>query len=72
MIPKLFAWPAVRNAASALERLSLLLLVGGALFEFATGVLNIQNYYPWHFDFVYGALLRRVGVLHGVRRSTSA
>ena len=38
---------------------ALLLLVGGALFEFATGVLNIQNYYPWHFNFVrahyYGA-----------------
>jgi DMSO/TMAO reductase YedYZ molybdopterin-dependent catalytic subunit len=59
VIPKLFQWPAVRSAANAIERLSLLLLVGGALFEFATGVLNIQNYYPWHFNFVvahyYGA-----------------
>jgi DMSO/TMAO reductase YedYZ molybdopterin-dependent catalytic subunit len=59
VIPRLFAWPAVRNLASALERLSLLLLVGGALFEFATGLLDIQNYYPWHFDFYtahyYGA-----------------
>ena len=37
----------------------MLLLVGGALFEFATGVLNIQLFYPWHFGFVrahyYGA-----------------
>jgi DMSO/TMAO reductase YedYZ molybdopterin-dependent catalytic subunit len=59
VIPKLFQWPAIRSAANAIERLSLLLLVGGALFEFATGVLNIQNYYPWHFNFVvahyYGA-----------------
>lgn len=59
VIPRLFAWPPVRSAAAALERASLLLLVGGALFEFATGVLNIQNYYPWHFNFVrahyYGA-----------------
>jgi DMSO/TMAO reductase YedYZ molybdopterin-dependent catalytic subunit len=59
VIPRLFAWPAVRSAAQALERLSLLLLVGGALFEFATGILNIQDYYPWHFGFVrahyYGA-----------------
>ncbi len=59
VIPRLFAWPAVRNLAGALERLSLLLLVGGALFEFATGLLDIQNYYPWHFDFYtahyYGA-----------------
>ena len=59
VIPRLFAWPAVRSAAQLLERASLLLLVGGALFEFATGILNIQNYYPWHFGFVrahyYGA-----------------
>jgi DMSO/TMAO reductase YedYZ molybdopterin-dependent catalytic subunit len=59
VIPKLFQWPAVRNAANALERVSLLLLVGGALFEFATGVVNIQDYYPFHFQFVeahyYGA-----------------
>ena len=52
VIPKLFQWPAVRSAANAIERLSLLLLVGGALFEFATGVLNIQNWYPWHYNFV--------------------
>ncbi len=52
VIPKLFQWPAVRSAANALERLSLLLLVGGSLFEFVTGVLNIQNYYPWHYSFV--------------------
>jgi DMSO/TMAO reductase YedYZ molybdopterin-dependent catalytic subunit len=59
VIPKLFQWPAIRSPANALERLSLLLLVGGSLFEFATGVLNIQNYYPWHYSFVvahyYGA-----------------
>jgi DMSO/TMAO reductase YedYZ molybdopterin-dependent catalytic subunit len=59
VIPRLFAWPPVRSAAAALERASLLLLVGGALFEFATGVLNIQDFYPWHFGFVrahyYGA-----------------
>jgi DMSO/TMAO reductase YedYZ molybdopterin-dependent catalytic subunit len=52
VIPKLFQWPAVRSPANALERLSLLALVGGGLFEFATGVLNIQNYYPWHYSFV--------------------
>jgi len=42
VIPKLFEWPPVRSPAHALERLSLALLVGGALFEFATGILNIQ------------------------------
>lgn len=52
VIPRLFAWPPARTPASAVERLSLLLLVGASLFEFATGVLNIQNYYPWRFNFV--------------------
>ncbi|MEF9886593.1 molybdopterin-dependent oxidoreductase [Streptomyces sp. P9-A4] len=45
VIPKLFAWPPVRSPGHALERLSLLLLVGGAGFEFVTGILNIQLHY---------------------------
>lgn len=45
VIPKLFAWPAARSPAHALERASLLLLVGGAVFTFATGLLNIQYWY---------------------------
>ena len=52
VIPKLFEWPPARSPAHALERLSLALLVGGVLFEFATGILNVQLYYPWHFGFV--------------------
>jgi DMSO/TMAO reductase YedYZ molybdopterin-dependent catalytic subunit len=59
VIPRLFAWPPVRSVAMAVERATLLLLVGGVLFEFATGILNIQIYYPWRFNFVrahyYGA-----------------
>jgi DMSO/TMAO reductase YedYZ molybdopterin-dependent catalytic subunit len=59
VIPKLFEWPPVRSPAHALERLSLALLVGGALFEFATGILNIQYYYVFPFFFTtahyYGA-----------------
>ncbi len=42
VVPRLFAWPPARSLAQLLERLSLLLLVGGILFELATGVLNIQ------------------------------
>lgn len=57
--PRLFAWPPVRDPAHAIERLSLLALVGGAIFEFVTGILNAQLYYPWRFNFVvahyYGA-----------------
>ncbi|MEW2066847.1 molybdopterin-dependent oxidoreductase [Streptomyces sp. NPDC007346] len=59
VIPKFFALPPVRSVAHALERISLLLLVGGALFQFLTGLLNIQldylfpgSFYPLHF---YGA-----------------
>jgi DMSO/TMAO reductase YedYZ molybdopterin-dependent catalytic subunit len=59
VLPKLFEWPPLRSPAHLLERLSLFLLVGGAVFEFATGILNIQtwykfpgSFYPLHF---YGA-----------------
>lgn len=59
VIPRLFTWPPARGLGHLVERASLLLLVGGSLFEFATGVLNIQDFYPWHFNFVrehyYGA-----------------
>ncbi|GAA0901205.1 molybdopterin-dependent oxidoreductase [Streptomyces thermoalcalitolerans] len=59
VVPRLFALPPARSLAHALERISLLFLVGGALFQFVTGVLNIQldyvfpgSFYPLHF---YGA-----------------
>jgi DMSO/TMAO reductase YedYZ molybdopterin-dependent catalytic subunit len=59
VLPKLFAWPPVRSPAQALERLSLLALVGGILFEIVTGLCNIQYDYVWKFDFYtahyYGA-----------------
>jgi DMSO/TMAO reductase YedYZ molybdopterin-dependent catalytic subunit len=69
VLPKLFEWPPLRSPAHALERLSLFLLVGGAVFEFATGILNIQTYYkfpgsfyPLHF---YGAWVFTAGfVVH--------
>lgn len=51
VIPKLFVWPPARSVAQVLERLSLLLLVGGILFEIATGLLNIQYAYLFGFDF---------------------
>jgi DMSO/TMAO reductase YedYZ molybdopterin-dependent catalytic subunit len=71
VLPKLFEWPPLRSPAHALERLSLFLLVGGAVFEFATGILNIQtwykfpgSFYPLHF---YGAWVFIAGfVIHTV------
>jgi len=59
VLPKLFTWPPLRSPAQALERLSLLLLVGGALFEFTTGILNVQYWYVFPGSFyalhLYGA-----------------
>ncbi|CAN5593861.1 molybdopterin-dependent oxidoreductase [soil metagenome] len=73
VIPKLFDWPPAVSPAQALERLSLLLLVGGAVFQFVTGVANIQlwyvfpgNFYSLHF---YGAwVFMAAFVVHVVLR----
>lgn len=54
VIPRLFVWPPARSLAPALERLSLLMLVGGVLFEIVTGVLNIQYDYVFGFSFYTG------------------
>ncbi len=51
-MPRLFEWPPLRSPAHALERISLALLVGSTLFQFATGILNAQLYYPWKFSFL--------------------
>ena len=61
VIPRLFAWPPVRVPARAIERGSIALLVASAVFEFATGIINAQNFYAFHFRFVvvhyYGAVV---------------
>ncbi|MFS8198016.1 molybdopterin-dependent oxidoreductase [Streptomyces sp. CWNU-52B] len=83
VVPKLFALPPARSLAHALERISLVLLVGGALFEFVTGVLNVQldyvfpgSFYPLHFygawvffaAFLTHAALKTPAALRNVRR----
>ncbi|MCF3131832.1 molybdopterin-dependent oxidoreductase [Streptomyces olivochromogenes] len=50
--PRLFEWPPVRSVRHALERLSVAVLVAGAGFELATGLLNTAQWYPWPFSFV--------------------
>ncbi|OBI13638.1 hypothetical protein A5712_00595 [Mycobacterium sp. E2327] len=54
VIPRLFTWPPWRSVARLLERLSLVLVVGGVLFEMTTGILNIDylttiDFYSAHF-----------------------
>jgi hypothetical protein len=59
VMPKLFARPVVASVAGALERISILLLVASVLVEFATGILAVDDYSPFSFDFntvhYYGA-----------------
>ena len=57
VIPKLFSWPPVTSIANALERLSLVLIVGGAVFQFVTGIMNIDYYYSFGFSFYEGHFL---------------
>jgi len=69
VMPKLFAWPPVRSAAHLLERISLIFIVGGIVFEMATGILNIQYDYIFGFNFYtahyFGAWVFIVGfVVH--------
>jgi DMSO/TMAO reductase YedYZ molybdopterin-dependent catalytic subunit len=52
--PKLFEWPPVRSPAQAVERLSILAIVGSTLFQLVTGVMNIQYDYAWGFSFYTG------------------
>src|SRR6195952_2268553 len=59
VMPKLLKLPPFRTPAQLLERLSLVLLVGGIAFEMITGVLNVQSWYVFGFSFypahLYGA-----------------
>ncbi|WP_123970038.1 molybdopterin-dependent oxidoreductase [Streptomyces sp. TLI_185] len=50
--PRLFEWPPLRSVKHAVERLSVAVLVAGAVFELATGLLNTAQWYPWPFSFV--------------------
>src|SRR3954447_1357916 len=61
VLPRLFVWPPVTSAANAIERLAIALLVSSAIFQFATGIVNAQYWYAFHFNFVvahyYGAVV---------------
>lgn len=80
VFPKLFAWPPAPSVGHALERLSLLPLIGGSLLLLFTGLGNINIYRPWAFSFrpghyaaawiIVGALIVHVGAKWApIRRS---
>jgi DMSO/TMAO reductase YedYZ molybdopterin-dependent catalytic subunit len=52
--PRLFAWPPFRDSAHAVERLALVVLVGGSVFQLFTGLENVNRWYPWRFFFPVG------------------
>ncbi len=49
--PRLFAWPPVRSAGHALERLSIAVLVSSLLLEVFIGVLDTVQWYAFPFPF---------------------
>jgi DMSO/TMAO reductase YedYZ molybdopterin-dependent catalytic subunit len=79
--PRLFRWPPARDAAHALERASVAVLVAAALFQLVSGILNISLWYapmPFFFPVAHywtgwlaiGALTVHIGVqLPVIRRA---
>jgi hypothetical protein len=49
--PRFVEWPPARSVLHAAERLALVPLVGGALFQLLSGTLNVARWYPWSFFF---------------------
>ncbi len=72
VVPRLFTLPPARSLTHALERISLLLLVGGALFTFLTGVLQHPAGLRLPRLLLPAALLRGLGLLRRVRRARRA
>ena len=83
VFPKLFTWPPAKNVAHAIERLTLIPLVAGAIFLLYTGLANLAHWYPWRFGFtvahfwtawiVIGSLVAHIGAKLAItRRSVGA
>jgi DMSO/TMAO reductase YedYZ molybdopterin-dependent catalytic subunit len=49
--PKLFDRPVFTGFGHVVERVSLVPLIGGAIFQLTSGVANIDQWYPWPFGF---------------------
>lgn len=51
VMPALAQYPPVRGGLHLLERLSIALLISGALIQVGTGLVNTYQWYPWPFPF---------------------
>jgi hypothetical protein len=49
--PRFVSFPPGRRIADAVERLGVLALVTGGIFQVFSGIANIAQWYPWHFSF---------------------
>ena len=77
--PKLFAWPPFTSVAHLVERLAIIPLVGGAVFELFTGLADTHLWYPWPFNFrtahywvawiTIGALVVHIGAKWTITRA---
>src|SRR5262249_2894765 len=82
VIPRFWQWPPVRDAVHAVERVTLLPLVGGAPFQLFSGVANVALWDPLGFFFTVahywmawitmGALVTHVGAKAAVARRALA
>ncbi|UTI66827.1 molybdopterin-dependent oxidoreductase [Paraconexibacter antarcticus] len=82
VFPKLFSWPPVENRAQIVERISILPLVAGSIFQLFSGLSNTAHWYPWTFSFtvthywtawiVIGALVAHVGAKVTITRRALA
>ncbi|MGZ6827662.1 MAG: molybdopterin-dependent oxidoreductase [Mycobacteriales bacterium] len=69
--PQLFAWPPAKDLRHAVERGTLLLLVGGSVLQLVTGIMNVYQWYAFGFFFttvhywsawiVIGAMTTHIG-----------
>ena len=82
VFPKLFAWPPFENKAQIIERVSILPLVAGSIFQLFSGLSNTARWYPWEFNFtvthywtswvVIGGLVAHIAAkIHITRRALS-
>ncbi len=77
--PKLFRWPPFEGVAHLVERIALVPLIAGGLFEVFSGLANINLWYPYPFGFrgahywvawiTIGALIVHVGAKWATTRA---
>jgi hypothetical protein len=82
VFPKLFEWPPFTGFIHAIQRITLVALVGGSIFELLTGLANIDLWYPWRFNFriahywvawiIIGALIVHTGARWTTTRTALA